>query len=60
VGGHRSSPGDQKYCDTVIPDFNACSANGTKSTGNLYFDVTGPAPTQVVYNNGATDLSVWT
>ncbi|WP_167105608.1 MPT63 family protein [Mycobacterium sp. DL592] len=32
---------------------------GAKSTGKLYFDVTGPAPTQVVYNNGVTDLLVW-
>ncbi|WP_059016088.1 MPT63 family protein [Mycobacterium sp. M26] len=32
---------------------------GGKSTGKLYFDVTGPAPTQVVYNNGAADLLVW-
>lgn len=32
---------------------------GAKSTGKLYFDVTGPAPTQVVYNNGVADLLVW-
>jgi hypothetical protein len=32
---------------------------GTKSTGKLYFDVTGPAPTQVVYTDAATDLLVW-
>ncbi len=32
---------------------------GVKSTGKLYFDVTGPAPTQVVYNNGVSDLLVW-
>lgn len=32
---------------------------GGKSTGKLYFDVTGSAPTQVVYNNGAADLLVW-
>jgi Domain of unknown function (DUF1942) len=28
---------------------------GAKSTGKLYFDVTGPAPTQVVYTNAGTD-----
>lgn len=27
--------------------------------GAKYFDVTGPAPTQVVYNNGVADLLVW-
>ena len=32
---------------------------GDKATGKLYFDVTGPAPTQVVYNNGVDDLLVW-
>ncbi|MCV7178387.1 MPT63 family protein [Mycolicibacterium sphagni] len=32
---------------------------GDTSWGKLYFDVTGPAPTQVVYNNGVTDLLVW-
>ncbi|WP_407664586.1 MPT63 family protein [Mycolicibacterium anyangense] len=32
---------------------------GAKSTGKLYFDVTGPAPTQVVYNNGVADLLFW-
>ncbi|WP_442930358.1 MPT63 family protein [Mycobacterium sp. NBC_00419] len=32
---------------------------GAKSAGKLYFDVTGPAPTQVVYNNAGVDLLVW-
>ncbi|SBS71720.1 Immunogenic protein MPT63 [uncultured Mycobacterium sp.] len=32
---------------------------GDSSWGKLYFDVTGPAPTQVVYNNGVDDLLVW-
>ena len=32
---------------------------GAKSTGKLYFDVTGPAPTQVVYSSGGTDLLLW-
>jgi hypothetical protein len=31
----------------------------TKSVGKLYFDVTGPPPTQVAYNNGVTDLLIW-
>lgn len=32
---------------------------GAKASGKLYFDVTGPAPTQVLYNNGVEDLLVW-
>ena len=32
---------------------------GGRSAGKLYFDVTGPAPTQVVYNDGAVDLLLW-
>lgn len=34
-------------------------AQGEKSTGKLYFDVTGDAPDTVVYNDGAEDLLVW-
>ncbi|OBF11334.1 MPT63 family protein [Mycobacterium sp. ACS4331] len=34
-------------------------AQGEKSTGKLYFDVTGAAPDTVVYNNGTEDLLVW-
>ncbi|MBB3750142.1 hypothetical protein FHT44_002603 [Mycolicibacterium sp. BK634] len=32
---------------------------GDSAWGKLYFDVTGPAPTSVVYNNGVEDLLVW-
>ena len=32
---------------------------GGKSTGKIYFDVTGETPNSVVYNNGVTDLLVW-
>jgi hypothetical protein len=32
---------------------------GDKSKGEIYFDVTGPPPTSVVYNNGVEDLIVW-
>ncbi|BBY57404.1 DUF1942 domain-containing protein [Mycolicibacterium sarraceniae] len=32
---------------------------GDNASGKLYFDVTGPAPTSVVYNNGVEDLLVW-
>lgn len=32
---------------------------GAESTGKLYFDVVGQAPTQVVYTHAGTDL-LWT
>jgi len=34
-------------------------AEGQKSSGRIYFDVTGEAPNSVVYNNGNQDLLVW-
>lgn len=33
---------------------------GNQASGMLYFDVTGPPPTQVVYNDGVQDILVWT
>jgi hypothetical protein len=33
---------------------------GTKSTGKVYFDVTGAAPNSVVYSDGVQDLLIWT
>jgi len=33
---------------------------GAKSTGKIYFDVTGAIPNSVVYNDGAQDLLIWT
>ncbi|MHA3022303.1 MPT63 family protein [Mycobacterium sp. BMJ-28] len=32
---------------------------GASNTGKIYFDVTGPAPESVVYNDGGQDLLVW-
>ncbi|MBV9513904.1 MAG: MPT63 family protein [Mycobacteriaceae bacterium] len=32
---------------------------GDSSKGKIYFDVTGAAPTQVAYFNGAQDLIIW-
>ncbi len=32
---------------------------GGTSTGKVYFDVTGAAPTEVVYNDGMQDVLVW-
>ena len=33
---------------------------GGQTTGKVYFDVTGAAPTNVVYNDGVQDVLVWT
>jgi hypothetical protein len=33
---------------------------GNQSNGTVYFDVTGPPPNQVVYNDGVQDVLVWT
>lgn len=35
-------------------------AQGAKSTGKIYFDVTGATPNSVVYNDGSQDLLIWT
>ena len=32
---------------------------GDKSTGKIYFDVTGASPTEVVYNDAVQDRLVW-
>ena len=32
---------------------------GQKTTGKVYFDVTGPAPQSVVYNDGGRDVLIW-
>ncbi|BBX20099.1 phosphopeptide-binding protein [Mycolicibacterium duvalii] len=37
----------------------ATITQGQKTTGKIYFDVTGAQPDSVVYNNGGTDLLVW-
>lgn len=33
---------------------------GTKETGRLYFDVTGPTPASVVYTSGTENTLTWT
>lgn len=33
---------------------------GMRSTGKVYFDVTGQEPNSVVYNDGVQDLLIWT
>src|ERR1700734_3066779 len=35
-------------------------AQGSESTGTLYFDVTGAPPNGVVYNEGMQDVLIWT
>jgi Domain of unknown function (DUF1942) len=35
-------------------------AQGSESTGTLYFDVTGAPPNGVVYNDGLQDILIWT
>ena len=35
-------------------------AQGSESTGTLYFDVTGAPPNGVVYNDGVQDILMWT
>lgn len=37
----------------------ATLAQGQKTSGKIYFDVTGEQPTEVVYNAGGRDLLVW-
>lgn len=32
---------------------------GGSSTGKIYFDVTGPTPTSVVYNDAVQDRLIW-
>jgi hypothetical protein len=32
---------------------------GETSTGRIYFDITGPAPTEVVYTDAVQDRLVW-
>ncbi len=35
-------------------------SQGTVANGKLYFDVTGPQPDSVVYNDGVEDVLIWT
>lgn len=37
----------------------ATLSQGQESEGNVYFDVTGPAPTSVVYNDAVADRLIW-
>ncbi|ART67341.1 hypothetical protein BTO20_00875 [Mycobacterium dioxanotrophicus] len=45
----------------LAPDLDVSPmSEGQRTTGHIYFDVTGPAPTLVAYNDGAQDRMVWT
>lgn len=44
----------------LAPDLDVSPmSQGQRATGHIYFDVTGPAPTVVAYNDGAQDRMVW-
>jgi hypothetical protein len=44
---------------TFAPDLSISPLDqGGESTGKIYFDVTGPAPTEVLYDDGEDQL-VW-
>ncbi|ORA35920.1 DUF1942 domain-containing protein [Mycobacterium aquaticum] len=44
----------------LAPDLDVSPmSEGQRTTGHIYFDVTGSAPTVVAYNDGAQDRMVW-
>jgi hypothetical protein len=46
---------------TFAPDLSVSPlSQGEINTGRIYFDVTGPPPTEVVYEDGKHDPVVWT
>jgi hypothetical protein len=47
----------QAYADNAISPGPV--AEGTTSTGKIYFDCNGTPPTMVVYNDGGQDLITW-
>lgn len=57
------TPDGQSYrvlVQTFAPDLGVSPlSQGGSSDGKIYFDVTGPAPTEVVYDDGRSQL-VWT
>lgn len=63
VGNGTAANGATYHVIDTVPVPNGLSpapiTQGNQSTGTLYFDVTGPAPNQVVYNDGVQDVLVW-
>jgi hypothetical protein len=59
----RSADGDNYRVLYQVAAPNGLSAApvppGGQATGKIYFDVTGPPPTEVVLNDGLRDRSVW-
>ena len=59
----RSAEG-QNYrvlVQTFAPDLSVSPLDGGRNnTGRIYFDVTGPPPTEVVYEDGEHGPMVWT
>jgi hypothetical protein len=59
----RSAEG-QNYrvlVQTFAPDLSVSPLDqGGNNTGRIYFDVTGPPPTEVVYEDGEHSPMVWT
>jgi hypothetical protein len=60
----RAADGKTYHVIDNVPVPNGLSpapiAQGDKSSGTLYFDVTGQAPNGVVYNDGVQDVLIWT
>lgn len=64
VSNFNARAGEQNYRVITVPATPqglspAPIVQGGTSTGKVYFDVTGPAPTEVVYNDGMQDVLVW-
>lgn len=60
----RSADGSNYRVIELAPTPNGLSpaplVQGAQSTGKIYFDVTGPQPDSVVYNDGVEDVLIWT
>jgi hypothetical protein len=64
VSNFNARAGEQNYRVISVPATPqgvspAPITQGASTTGKLYFDVTGAAPTAVVYNDGMQDVLVW-
>ena len=55
----RAEVGDNYCVIANAPGGPAAAPPGGSSTGKLYFDVVGPVPNSVVYNDGTQDLLAW-
>jgi hypothetical protein len=60
----RAGNGQSYHVIDTVPVPNGIPATpinqGQQSNGKVYFDVTGPPPNGVVYNDGVQDVLVWT